>query len=72
MSNMHPGWDKLSRLPSNVVICPRCGAPHQDKAHNWQEDAISGATTCTRPSCMERGRPIGLTVGQRRYPPTAQ
>lgn len=71
-NTLHPGWDALARLPRDVVICPRCGAPHQDKPHNWLEDAVSGATTCTRPSCMSRGQAINVSAAQRRYPPTAQ
>jgi hypothetical protein len=71
VTSIHPGWGKLSRLPADVVICPRCGAPHQDKDHNWKEDAISGATTCTRPSCLSRGRLVLINAAQRRYPPTA-
>jgi hypothetical protein len=67
----HRGWDALARLPADVVICPRCGAPHQDKPHNWITHP-NGTTTCTRPSCLERGKPMDITVGQRRYPPTAQ
>jgi transposase len=70
MSTLHPGWDRLARLPADVVTCPRCGAPHQDKDHNWREDT-SGATTCTRPSCLDRGRLVLINAAQRRYPPTA-
>lgn len=69
---LHPGWVKLARLPADVVICPRCGAPHQHKDHNWRENAVTGETTCTRPSCIARGMPVRLTLGQRLYPPTAQ
>jgi hypothetical protein len=70
MPEIHKGWERLSHLPSNVVTCPNCGAPHTHKEHNWTESA-DGATTCTRPSCLERGTPQRVTPGQRRYPPMA-
>jgi hypothetical protein len=67
---IHPGWLRLSHLPLDVVICPKCGSPQQDKPHNWLSDE-NEPTTCTRPSCMSPGQPQKTTQGQRLYPPTA-
>jgi hypothetical protein len=67
---IHPGWLRLSSLPIDVVICPKCGSPQQDKPHNWLSDENT-PTTCTRPSCMSPGPPQRVTQGQRLYPPMA-
>jgi hypothetical protein len=72
MPELHPGWEHLSRLPLGIVPCPNCGSPQMDKEHNWRWDYDVTKWLCRRPSCMERGKPIGLTQGQRLYPPTAQ
>jgi hypothetical protein len=51
---MHRGWDRLSRLPTHVVPCPRCSSPQDVREHNWRWDEEEGSWLCRRPACMER------------------
>jgi hypothetical protein len=85
-AEIHPGWLRLSHLPADVVICPKCGSPQQDKVLevredengndislylNWRWDFAGPQWSCRRPSCMDPGRPQRTTQGQRLYPPMA-
>lgn len=66
---LHAGWVRLSRLPRDVVPCPRCNAPHTHREHNWRWDEDAGSWLCRRASCADPGIRQRVNPWMKAYPP---